>query len=134
MEITIRTNRLDIVATGSVFVPDGEYAEFIIAGMTFRLTFEQNPGDHASHVTYNVQDEGGNRFMAIHAFNFNNSIVSSVNSVLRLGRIEGRPLSLQMAITTTNRREVEENGVTVVHCNRLVYYTWYLDRLQTNNT
>lgn len=134
MEMTIRTNRAEVLSTGNVFVPYGEFVEFAVAGMTFRILFEQNSNDTASHVTYNVQQDNGKDIMAIHAYNFDNAILSTVNNILPLGRIEGRKLSLQMAVTTTNRREVEIDGVMQTQFNRLVYYTWYLERPQSNNT
>ena len=133
MEMTIRTNTAEVLSTGNVFVPYGEFVEFSVAGMIFRILFEQNTNDTSSYVTYNVQQDNGKDIMAIHAFNFDKAILSSVNSKLPLGKIEGRQLSLQMAVTTTNRREVEIEGVMRTQYNRLLYYTWYLERFPINN-
>lgn len=129
MNMKIHTSHYDIISTGCAIVPYNEYLQFDIEGMSFRLTFEKNVENPAAHIKHGLVEENGNRYMALHAYNFNGSLLSTIKTGLDLARIEGRPLSLRLSVTSVNKRETDENGTNVTAEDMLVYYTWYLQKV-----
>ncbi len=128
MNMKIQTNHNDIISTGCAIVPYNEYLQFDIEGMSFRLLFEKNTDNPAAYIRHGLVEENGNHYMALHAYNFNGSLLSTIKNSLDLARIEGRPLSLRLSVTSINKREIDENGTNITAEDMLVYYTWYLQK------
>ncbi len=128
MEMTIRTTRYDVVSSGSVIVPYGEYLEFIIKNLVFKLSFVSNDsGDSFFRYELHEGANGSGTYMALECVNFERSLVRTVNEKQHLATIDGRPLLLQLTVSSVNKRNQGGEGTPEIE-DKLVWYSWYLER------
>lgn len=127
MEMTIRTTNHDVVASGSVVIPYGEYVDFEVKGLVFRMSFERDENVGRTRVQRELVDDERGRFMAVRCYNFNDSLHSIMNDKLELAQSEGRSLSLQFSVSSFNKRHVGGDDSPVIE-DMLVTYSWYLAR------
>lgn len=129
MDVTVRTTKHDLVASGSVIVPYGEYVDFEVKGLIFRMTFESDENAGNARVQPElVEDENGQvHYMAVKCYNFNGSLHSIMNSKLVLAQTEGRALSLQFSVSSFNKRHENGDDSPMIE-DMLVTYSWYLAR------
>ncbi len=128
MDIIARTTNHEIIASGSIIVPDGEYAEFIIRNLVFRLSFISEEGDNGS-VRWSVKNEDNNQgsYMSVECINFEKSVIRSVTQKLNLAQIDGNPLLLQFSVSSINRRPCPEDSGKMIE-DKLIWYSWYIER------
>lgn len=132
MDIIVRTTNHEVIAMGSVIIPHGEYVEFVIRNLVFRLSFistEETDGTVRWSVQTNENDNSS--FMSVECVNFDNSINRTIVDRIQLAQIEGRPLLLQFSVSSINRRpETEGSDITIE--DKIIWYSWYLERPNTN--
>ena len=127
MEITVRTTNHELVASGSVVIPYGEYVDFEVKGLVFRMSFESDETGERTRVIRELVENEGARYMAVKCYNFNGSLHSIMNSKLELAQIDGRALSLQFSVSSFNKRHGNSDESPMIE-DMLVKYSWYLDR------
>lgn len=131
MKMKIQTTNFDIVSNGCVIVPYGEYVQFDIEGLSFRLMFESNTENLSAHIKHVIEkDSKGAPYMALHAYNFKGSLLNTITNSIELAKLEDRSLSLRLSISSVNKREEEVNGTRTSKEDMMVYYTWYLRKVE----
>ena len=125
----VQTTNYEIVGNGCVHVPYRESIQFDIEGMSFKLMFEKSTENTRAHIKTALEnDSNDSQIMVLHAYNFEGSILNTVEKNMDLAKIEGKSLSLRLSISSINKREIEENEVKIAVEDKLVYYTWYLQK------
>ena len=122
MEILKSTEKYDVVESGSVIIPSGEYAQFKIESLVFRISFpcSNNP---QQRMEFDMEkDSNGVDIMHVKAYNFQNSFFTTPSKMLALANDQGRQLYLNFSVTSVNSREGHED--------KLFFYTWYLEKQQ----
>lgn len=128
MDIIVRTGTSEIIASGNVIVPNGDYVEFLIKNLRFRLLFQEDPDVSRSYVKAVVinPESSIDSYMELLAFNFTNSIFNTLNSPIRVAYIDGRQLSLRLSVSSVCKRSDENNPEKKIE-DKLVVYSWCLD-------
>lgn len=116
----IETGKYEVLETGSVIVPNGEFVEFEIENLHFRFNFideiDSSVGDSNKGVTATLVNEGVSQYLSIDVRNYN-SLFTSPSKLLEVGTVEGKSLSVMFSVVVisgANRYQV-----------RVFHYTWY---------
>lgn len=128
MDILVRTGNCEVIASGNVIVPNGDYVEFLIRNLRFRLSFQMAPEENRSYVKAVVvnPENSTESYMELLAFNFTDSIFNTINSPIRVAYVDGRPLSLRMSVSSVCKRSDNSNPGNEIE-DKLVIYSWCLD-------
>lgn len=133
MEVKISTENYEIINSGCVVLQMGEYLEFKIENLKFRIEFvdepiiEGTPRD-GSLSTSIVGTGTSDEHFKIKLYNQDFGFFSSIPNFLNVASISGRPLNLKFSVQPINNR----NGSS----DKIFFYTWYLDNevsVQTTN-
>ena len=96
----------------------------------FRLSFISNDEGRAYFRSrIHNGDNGTETYMLIECVNFENSIIRTVNDKQHLATIDGRPLLLQLTVSSVNKRRPGGDDTPEIE-DKLVWYSWYLERPQ----
>ena len=121
MEVSISTERFDVIASGSVIIPANDYVEFAIEDLRFRFNLVQNSEDlQQGQINTDVETDDRGQCLVITLMNFSSSFFASPNQALRLARMNNRDLFLQFSLTSINRTADGPDG--------LLFYTWMLSK------
>lgn len=120
MEILKSTGKYDIVESGSVIIPYGDYVQFEIESLVFRISFPCSDNSQQRMAFDMEKDANGVDIMHVKAFNFQNSFFTTPSKMLALAKDQGRQLYLNFSVTSVNSREGHED--------KLFFYTWYLEK------
>lgn len=133
MDIIVRTTNHEMIASGSVIVPHGEYAEFIIRNLVFRMSFISNGGNEGT-VQWSVQTDENTHssYMSVECINFENSVIRTLRQKLRLAQIDGKPLLFQFSVSSINKRPESEGSENTIE-DKLIWYSWYLEKPNNNS-
>ena len=119
----ISTENYEIINTGSVVLQMGEYLEFKISNLKFRVVFineelhDETPLEgRLVFAVENPNTEDAYYKMAF--YNQSNAFLASISDFTHMGTIDGKPLKLKFSIQAINKRE---NGSDIIF-----FYTWYL--------
>lgn len=126
--MNISTKTYEVLNTGSIILPSGEYLEFEIEGLRYRISFsEEIEGDPKgqSRVTGALVTEGGNQYLSLNVINYN-ALFSSPSQLLEMGTLGGRKLYLYFSIVTMSG----DNSTKI----RVFHYTWYKSKEVSNGT
>lgn len=124
----ISTTTYEVLDTGSILLPAGEYLEFEIEGLRYRVTFsEETEGEQKgqSRVTGALVTERGNQYLSLNVINFN-ALFSSPSQLLEMGTLGGRKLYLYFSIVTMYGNDSTKT--------RVFHYTWYKSKDVSNGT
>lgn len=132
-KVNLSTENYDIISTGSVVLQMGEFLEFQIANLKFRIEFiEEKPdGDKPLEgriVTGVENKETEDAYYKIVFYNQASAYFSSTPEFAQLATIDGRPLRFKFSIHSINEREDSSD--------KIFFYTWYLGKeasIPTNN-
>lgn len=123
MEIKVSKNNWEIISSGYVVVSDGEYVDFSIDNLRFKLTFE-TVENVKPRVGYKYEKEGD--YMTITCQNFNKANFRTVIEPLILAKINGRDIALELSVTTTSN---QGNQVESAHLEKkILFYCWYISK------
>ena len=133
MNVNISTRNYDIISTGSVVLQMGEYLEFQIGNLKFRIEFIDEPITEGvtreGRISTGVENAGtDNEYFRIALYNQDTAFFSSLSDFLEVATIEGKPLKLKFSIQSINNR----NGSS----DKIFFYTWYYGKvasMQTND-
>lgn len=121
MNVKISTKNYDIINTGCVIVQMGEYLEFEINGLLFRIVFVDNEAEEDGKIQTVIENEGTrNAFLKITFFNQHKAFFSSVSNLSSLAIINKKHLYLKFCIQPINNKEGSSD--------KIFFYTWYLDK------
>lgn len=120
----ITTSNYNVLETGSVIVPSGEYLEFEIQGLRYRFSFKkeknEETGEYQSSITGSLIEEDGDKRFVINIVNYD-SLFSSTTQMLNVGTIKGKTLSVRFSIVALDENETKTT-------TRVFHYTWYLEK------
>lgn len=129
MNITISSERFDIISSGAVIIPANDYIEFKIDDLRFRITMignDENSSQGTIQTSLEKDDKG--ECMVISLVGFASSFFATPKQDLKLAFINNRDLLLKFSFTSINRSEGSFDG--------LLCYTWMLskeERVTINN-
>lgn len=127
MDILVRTGNCEVIASGNVIVPNGDYVEFLIRNLRFRLSFQMDPRETHSYVNIRrVPPEGSTEYMELLAFNFDGSIINTVTTPIHVAFLDGRKLSLRMSVSSIRKHQGNSDSGNLME-DKLVFYSWCLD-------
>lgn len=127
MDFLVRTGNCEVIASGNVIVPNGDYVEFLIRNLRFRLSFQIDPNETHSYVNIRrVPPEGSTEYMELLAFNFDGSIIKTVTTPIHVAYLDGRKLSLRMSVSSIRKQQDNNNSGYLME-DKLVIYSWCLD-------
>lgn len=126
MEITISTERFDIISTGAVIIPADDYVEFAIENLRFRFNLIQNDNEAAQGtIQTNIEQDDQGECLIISLVNFSSSFFATPSQELQVAYLNNRELYLRFSVTSINRSNDSFDS--------LLFYTWMLTK-QENNT
>ena len=118
--IKVSTDDSDVIASGSVIVPNGNYLFFELPDdLNFKIVFVDKPED-PSDKSYHIEEVDGGSVLQITFYNVMNSYFGSPKQIVKLALLKGRLLSLGFSLLSINNVEKKED--------RIFFYTWYLSK------
>ena len=121
IKCTLQSKTANIIQTGSVIIPKGDFVEFQIANLRFRLVFEyEQPNENGETKPGRIesklaQDEKGDYLLLI-LYNQTGVHYAGLNEPAQIAQIEGHPLRFEFTVVDIH------SG----NC-KLLFYTWMLD-------
>ena len=131
--VTISTEHYDIISSGSVVLQKGEYLDFQIGNLKFRIEFIDEPitdgiNKEGRITTDIVNSDSPDAYLKISFYNQNTAFFASVVDFLDLATFNGNPLRLKFSVQAINNRDGSSD--------KIFFYTWYLGKeasIQTAN-
>lgn len=125
MNVNISTGNYDIISTGSVVLQMGEYLEFQIENLKFRVEFIDEPivegVSREGRITTGVENAGtDNAYFRIALYNQDSAFFSSTPDFVNVASFDGKPLKLKFSTQPINNRQSSSDKV--------FFYTWYLGK------
>lgn len=125
MNVKISTGNYDIISTGSVVLQMGEYLEFQIENLKFRVEFIDEPivegVSREGRITTGVENAGtDNAYFRIALYNQDSAFFSSTPDFVNVASFDGKPLKLKFSTQPINNRQSSSDKV--------FFYTWYLGK------
>lgn len=125
MNVNISTGNYDIISTGSVVLQMGEYLEFQIENLKFRVEFIDEPivegVSREGRITTGVENAGtDNAYFRIALYNQDSAFFSSMPDFVNVASFDGKPLKLKFSTQPINNRQSSSDKV--------FFYTWYLGK------
>lgn len=118
------TKKFDVIDSGSVIIPNGEYAQFEIESLVFRVSFLCSE-DLQQRMDFDMEkNDDGVEVMHIKAYNFQNAFFTTPKEMLALANNNGRQLFLNFSVTSVNSNDQQDD--------KLFFYTWLLEKQTTN--
>lgn len=124
----ISTTTYEVLEKGSIVLPSGEYLEFEIEGLRYRVTFtEETEGENKgqSRVTGALVTEGESQFLSLNVINYN-ALFSSPSQPMEMGTLGGKKLFLYFSIVSLSG----DDNTKI----RVFHYTWYKSKEVSNGT
>ena len=125
MNVNISTGNYDIISTGCVVLQMGEYLEFQIENLKFRVEFIDEPivegVSREGRITTGVENAGtDNAYFRIVLYNQDSAFFSSTPDFVNVASFDGKPLKLKFSTQPINNRQSSSDKV--------FFYTWYLGK------
>lgn len=132
-QVKLLTGNYNIIDSGSVVLQTGEYLEFQIGDLNFRIEFIDEPTiegtNREGRISTGVVNLGSpNAYFRIALYNQDTAFFSSVTDFLEVATFDGRPLKLKFSVQAINQRDSGSD--------KIFFYTWYLGKeasIQTAN-
>lgn len=126
MEVIKKTKSHEIIDTGCVIIPYGEYLEFQIRNLKFRVVFEEEMTEPTeSKIEIGVKGSGESSYMEILLYNQNQSYFSGLNEMLELATIDDRKVLLLFRVQSISNSSNREH--------KIFYYTWFHENVIDSN-
>lgn len=122
MNISISSSKFEIVASGSVIIPEDDYIQFSFDNLRFRFVFDSNQAKSESEdssVTGTIKEDESGSYLEIGIDGYT-SIFSSPSDFLNVGQIEGKALYVYFSITPL----VTKDKIN----KRIMIYSWYKEK------
>lgn len=122
MNISISSNKYEILESGSVIVPEDDYIEFSFGNLRFRFVFSSNQANRdneESGVTGTIKEDESGSYLEIGIDGYT-SIFSSPTDLLKVGQIEEKALYVYFSITPLVVKEKINK--------RIMIYSWYKEK------
>lgn len=118
--IKLSTEDCDVIASGSVIVPNGRGLLFELPeNLKFKIVFADKPDDPSDN-SYHIEEIDGGSVLQITFYNVMNSHFGSPKQMVKLALLNGKLLSLGFSLLSINNVEKRED--------RIFFYTWYLSK------
>lgn len=122
-QVKLLTGNYDIIDSGCVVLQMGEYLEFRIVNLRFRIVFAESSDGQEGRIQQTVENQGSpDAYMLITFYNQHKAFFSSVSSLSSVATIDGKHLYLKFSIQAINN--VNDNS------DKIFFYTWYLDKVK----
>lgn len=123
--VKLSTKNYDIIDSGSVVLQMGEYLEFKIADLKFRVEFidEKPEGDAPleGRIESGVENKDTNEaYYRLSFYNQTSAFFASASDFAHLAVIDGKPLKFKFSIQSINPRDNSSD--------KIFFYTWYLGK------
>lgn len=119
--VTVSTEHYDIISSGSVVLQMGEWLEFEVERLRFRIVFAEDDSGQDGRVERSIVEEGTpNAHMMITFYNQQNAFFSSVPSLVSMATVKGKGLYLKFSVQSINNTDKDSD--------KIFFYTWYLDK------
>lgn len=124
-KVNLSTENYDIISTGSVVLQQGEYLEFEIENLKFRIVFIDEPiidgvTRDGKITTGVVNTDPNNTYFRIALYNQDRAFFSSTPDFVNVASFDGRPLRLKFSVQPINNRDGSSD--------KIFFYTWYLGK------
>lgn len=122
MNISISSSKYEIVASGSVIIPENDYIQFSFDNLRFRFVFSSNQANcesEDSSVTGTIKEDESGSYLEIGIDGYTR-IFSSPSDFLNVGQIEGKALYVYFSITPL----VAKDKIN----KRIMIYSWYKEK------
>ena len=122
MNIPISSSKYEIVASGSVIIPEDDYIQFSFDNLRFRFVFASNQAkseNEDSGVTGTIKEDESGSYLEIGIDGYTR-FFSSPSDFLNVGQIEGKALYVYFSITPL----VAKDKIN----KRIMIYSWYKEK------
>lgn len=119
MNQSIKIGDYEVISTGSILIPKGEYAEFSFDTLNFRIIFKEEKDDDGNVTAgrYELNVAPNREFLEIILYNQDQTFFSSTPNLINVATLMGRKLCLKFCIHSLNTKDDYED--------KLFFYTWY---------
>lgn len=132
-QVKLLTGNYDIIDSGCVVLQMGEYLDFQVADLKFRVEFIDEPVIEGATregriSTGVVNPSSADAYYRIALYNQDMAFFSSSSNFLDVATLEGKSLKLKFSVQAINNR--------VGSSDKIFFYTWYLEKeasIQTAN-
>lgn len=122
----IESKNSEIIQTGSVIIPQGDFAEFNISNLRFKVTFENenNEGGNtkSGRIETHIESDSNGDYLLLVLYNQTGAFYAGLNEPVIIAQIEKRPLSLMFSVVDIHSS----------NC-KLLFYTWMLNKEKDNS-
>lgn len=118
-KIIKKTNVSEIIDSGSIIIPYGEYLEFQINNLKFRIVFKKEQGKFSEFPSIGTKLIENDTCMEITLYNQDRSSFGGSFQKLHLGTFDDRKLWFMYNVLSINHRRNESD--------KILFYTWYYE-------
>lgn len=130
MDVKLTTEKSEIIASGSVIIPNDDYVQFELEGLKFRFVFilEQKGEDSSVTITKRIEKDNNNNTecLSIIISNVKRALFGSLGHSMQVATIDNKNLSIRFSIVSINR-DTKLNSE-----DKILFYTWYLAKNPNN--
>lgn len=124
-KVKLLTGNYNIIDSGSIVLQMGEYIEFQIGNLKFRIEFIDEPvvegvNREGRISTSVIEPNTPDAYFKISLYNQNTAFFSSTTDFLDVATFDGKPLKLKFSVQAINNRDGSSD--------KIFFYTWYLGK------
>ena len=125
--ITLESKNAEVIQTGSVIIPSGDFIEFKIANLRFKVTFDNEiPNEDGSmkpgRIESRIETDSAGNYLLLVLYNQTGAYYAGLNTPATIAQIEGRPLNFLFSVVDIHSS----------NC-KLLFYTWTLNNNKDNS-
>ncbi len=119
IDVEKNTNNSCIIDSGSIIIQNGDYVDFKILNLKYRVIF-RNEYDNIIPSVETKIDKKDDNFMSVILYNQENSTFSGSYKKMHLGNFGDKKLWFLYSVLAINKRNEKES-------DKILFYTWMYD-------
>lgn len=124
---SIESSDAEVIQTGSVIISNGDFAEFKIADLRFKITFDNDaPNEDGSlksgRIESRIDTDVSGKYLLLVLYNQTRAFYAGLNEPATIAQIEGRPLKFIFSVV-----DIHDSNC------KLLFYTWMLNKNKNNS-
>lgn len=127
VKYSIENKNEEVLLTGSIIIPKGEYTEFKISNLRIRICFENESSNEdgnqkAGRIESRLDTDNEGEYLLLTLYNQTGAFYSGLNEPAKIAQLGGHPLNLIFSIVDIHSGN-----------SKLLFYTWTLGKAKDNS-